>query len=219
MALKLLFHPSDGRVLGAQAVGADGVDKRIDVLATVIAGGMSVRHLTHLELCYAPPFGSAKDPVNIAGYAASNILDGIVDNVQWSDLAGYQLVTPGEAAVAAASDSSAMAVEEGSANGGAKPRAVLVDVREPGEVKAGGIEGAINIPLPQLRSRIAELEPAKQAGVPVLVSCQVGLRGYIGSRILASHGFKTVRNVDGGYKTYAAAVKQFPAAAGSSSKQ
>jgi rhodanese-related sulfurtransferase len=199
-----VFDPADGRVLGAQAVGADGVDKRLDVLATAIHARMTVRDLTELELSYAPPFGSAKDAVNIAGYAATNLLDGVVDSVQWSDLAGLQLVAP-EALTPAATAAAAAAATPADA----KPRAVLVDVREPGELKtAGAIPGAVNIPLPQLRGRLAELEPARSAGVPVLVSCAVGMRGYMGCRILTAAGFGHVRNVDGGYKTYAAATKK-----------
>lgn len=206
IALKLVFDPSDGRVLGAQAVGADGVDKRLDVLATAIHGRMSVHDLTELELSYAPPFGSAKDPVNIAGYAACNLLDGVVDNVQWSDLAGLQLVAP-EALTPAAAAATLAAAAASPPGAKPKPRAVLVDVREPAELKAGAIPGAINIPLPQLRTRLGELEPARTAGVPVLVSCAVGMRGYMGARILTAAGFSDVRNVDGGYKTYAAATR------------
>ena len=77
MSLKLVYDPENGKVLGAQAIGSDGVDKRIDVLATVIRAGMTVRDLTELELAYAPPYGSAKDPINYAGFVATNTLDGI----------------------------------------------------------------------------------------------------------------------------------------------
>ena len=146
--------------------------------------------------------------MNIAGYAACNILDGIVDTKQWSDLSGYSLINPGDAL----NGSSAA----GDGAGGATQPAVLVDVREPSEVKAGAIAGAINIPLPQLRARVGELESANIAGVPILVSCAVGLRGYIGSRILMAQGFKDVKNLDGGYKTYSAATATFPTGSSSS---
>lgn len=128
MSIKLLFDPSDGRLLGAQAVGQEGVDKRIDVLATALRAGMTVFDLEHLELAYAPPFSSAKDPVNIAGFAAANVLRGDVDVVAWDEIPGLQ--------------------SEG---------ALLVDVRTPDEVKQGMIPGAINIPVDELRDRLEEL--------------------------------------------------------------
>ncbi|KOR88876.1 CoA-disulfide reductase [Paenibacillus solani] len=170
ISLKLLFHPDTGQIYGAQAVGAEGVDKRIDVIAAAIMGNLSVWDLTELELSYAPPYSSAKDPVNYAGYVATNILDGLVETVQWHEI--DQLVLNG---------------------------ATLIDVREPSERKAGYIEGSINIPLNDLRSRLQEL-PENET---MYVTCQVGLRGYLAARILSEHGFR-VKNLDGGWKTYAA---------------
>lgn len=129
IVLKLLFDPKTGEIFGAQAIGADGVDKRIDVIATAIKGHLTVEDLPELEFTYAPPFGSAKDPVNMAGYAALNIVEGISENIQWHELekmqaAGYQ----------------------------------LVDVRTAGEFnKVGRMAGAINIPVDDLRARIGEL--------------------------------------------------------------
>lgn len=133
IALKLLFAPGTGKVLGAQAVGADGVDKRIDVVATAMKAGMTVRDLAELELAYAPPFGSAKDPVNLAGMAACNVLDGLMRLAQWSDVAGLD-----------------------------HSRTILLDVRSDEEVRRGAIPGAIHIPLPQLRARIGELPADKE---------------------------------------------------------
>ncbi|HID05963.1 MAG TPA: hypothetical protein EYP10_02325, partial [Armatimonadetes bacterium] len=86
MSIKVLFSPNDGRVLGAQIVGGDGVDKRIDVFATAITAGMTVDDLTHLELGYVPQYGSAKDAVNMAGYVASNILHGDSPVAHWQEL-------------------------------------------------------------------------------------------------------------------------------------
>ncbi len=123
--LKVLFAP-DGKILGAQAVGPKGVDKRLDVLATAIQAGMTVDDLAEMELCYAPPYGSAKDPVNMAGMAGQNILAGLLASIE-------------PEAVAAA-------VAKG---------AVLVDAREDVEVAAGMIPGAVHIPLSQLRTRAA----------------------------------------------------------------
>lgn len=128
MHLKVLFAPGDGRVLGAQAVGFDGVDKRIDVLATAIRARMTVYDLEHLELAYAPPYGSAKDPVNMAGFVAGNLLRG--DVAQW-----YAEDYP-------------QVLENGT----------VVDVRSPLAFDAWHIPGAINVPLTQIRERLDELK-------------------------------------------------------------
>jgi rhodanese-related sulfurtransferase len=167
IALKLLFHPENGKILGAQAVGADGVDKRIDVLAVAIRAGLTVFDLEELELSYAPPYGSAKDPINYAGFVAANVLRGDVGICRVEEV-----IDPG-------------ADQQ------------LLDVRTPAEVAAGAIPGAINIPIDELRGRLNELPRDRE----LLVSCQVGLRGYLACRILKQHGFRC-RNLTGGYKTY-----------------
>lgn len=128
IALKVLYDPSDLRILGAQAVGADGVDKRVDVLATAIAGGLTAPDLADLELAYAPPYGSAKDPVNMAGMIAENLVTGTDRTVQWHELAAVR-----------------------------DAGAVVVDVRTAAEHARGAIPGAVNIPLDELRERSAEL--------------------------------------------------------------
>ena len=128
--LKLLFAP-DGRVLGAQAAGGDGVDKRIDVIATAIRAGLTVDDLADLELAYSPPFGSAKDPVNLAGMAASNLLAGDLALWRAADLRHPD------------------------------PRAVLLDVRSPAEFRSGHLPGALNIPHTALRHRLAEIPPGR----------------------------------------------------------
>ncbi|MEK5379808.1 FAD-dependent oxidoreductase [Niallia sp. FSL W8-0635] len=170
IALKLIFDKESGRIYGAQAIGRDGVDKRIDVIATAIKGNLTVEDLTNLELSYAPPYSSAKDPVNMAGYVATNIVDGELEQIQWHE------------------------VEQIVQNGG-----YLLDVRESVEREFGYIKGSHNISLGQLRDKLGEL-PKNQ---PIYVSCQVGLRGYLASRILKNNGFD-VKNVDGGWKTYSA---------------
>lgn len=170
IALKLLFDRKTGRIFGAQAVGYDGVDKRIDVIATAIKGGMTVFDLPDLELAYAPPYSSAKDPVNMAGYVATNMIEDMVETIQWHQV--NELIKNG---------------------------ARLVDVREKIERDMGFIPNSINIPLGQLRKRLHEL-PKDET---IYVYCQVGLRGYLAARILSQHGFR-VKNLDGGYKTYAA---------------
>lgn len=177
LSLKLLFAP-DGRILGAQAVGEQMADKKIDVIATAIKGGLKVQDLPDLELAYAPQFSSAKDAVNLLGYVAADLLEGLVENVQWHELQEVVSSEPGKAET---------------------PRVFILDVREEAEVVLGIIPGAMNIPLPQLRSRLSELPKDKE----IWVYCQVGLRGYIAARLLIQTGFK-VKNIDGGYRTYAA---------------
>lgn len=131
MSLKLLIDPNTDAILGAQGVGRDGIDKRIDVIATAMAGGLTASSLAELELAYAPQFGSAKDPVNMLGHIADNLRAGVSRSIQWHEL---------EAAMA--------------------DGAVLIDVRGPGEVRQGSIPGAVNVPLDELRSRLDELPSA-----------------------------------------------------------
>lgn len=133
ISLKLIFDPQDGTVLGAQAVGIDGADKRIDVIATAIKAGLSVFDLADLELAYAPPYSSAKDPVNMAGFVASNMIEDGMETVQWHEI--DQIVQDG---------------------------GLLIDVREPIERKLGYIKGSINIPLGEIRQRLQEI-PNDQA--------------------------------------------------------
>jgi NADPH-dependent 2,4-dienoyl-CoA reductase/sulfur reductase-like enzyme/rhodanese-related sulfurtransferase len=128
--LKLVFNPESGEIYGAQAVGQKGIDKRIDILATAIKGHLTIFDLPELEFTYAPPFGSAKDPVNMAGYAAMNIAEGLSESIQWHEL------------------------KDELAKG-----KVLLDVRSPGEIKQGAFPNAINIPVNELRERMVELDP------------------------------------------------------------
>lgn len=169
MSLKLLIDPETDRILGAQGVGGDGVDKRIDVITTAMAGGIVASELAELELAYAPQFGSAKDPVNMLGFVAENLRDGVTASIQWHELAD---------ALAAG--------------------ATLIDVRTPGEFTAGAIEGAINVPVDELRERVAELPEGE-----LIVHCAVGVRGHTALRLLAGHG-RSARNLDGGYTTWVA---------------
>ncbi|QIM20017.1 FAD-dependent oxidoreductase [Phycicoccus sp. HDW14] len=169
MALKLLVDPATDAILGAQAVGRDGVDKRIDVVATAMTGGLTAGDLADLELAYAPQFGSAKDPVNMLGWVDRAVADGDVATLQWHEL---------DDALAAG--------------------AHLVDVRSAEEHAARPLPGAVNVPLEHLRTRRGELP----AG-PLVVHCEVGLRGYLAARVLAQHG-REVRNLDGGYRTWSA---------------
>lgn len=115
-------------IYGAQAVGADGADKRIDVIATAIRGHLNVRELADIELAYAPPYSSAKDPVNMAGYVASNIMDGLVQTIQWHE------------------------VDDFHRNGG-----LVIDVRDAVELQGGTIPGSMHIPLVEIRERMSEI--------------------------------------------------------------
>ncbi|HEY2495354.1 MAG TPA: CoA-disulfide reductase [Paenibacillus sp.] len=167
LTIKLLFN-DEGTILGAQATGYDGVDKRIDDIAAVIHFRGTVTDLTELELSYAPPYSSAKDPVNMAGYTAENVLKKATQVVVPKDLETRD-----------------------------QEHTVLVDVRTQIEHDNGHIPDSILIPVDELRERLHELDHTKE----IWVYCQVGLRGYTASRILAQKGFK-VRNLTGGYKTY-----------------
>jgi tRNA 2-thiouridine synthesizing protein A len=177
ISLKLVYG-LDGTILGAQAVGIDGADKRIDVIATAIRAGLKVADLTELELAYAPPFGSAKDPVNVAGYVAENVLNGSHEIIGWRELRDLLKTDPASVQ--------------------------LVDVRTPEEFALRTLPGARNIELDFLRERIGELDPEK----PLILFCQVGLRGYLAYRVLKQAGFKNVRNLTGGFKTYAWATEK-----------
>ncbi|MGR5295481.1 FAD-dependent oxidoreductase [Vibrio mediterranei] len=168
VSLKLLFSPETGKILGAQAAGKDGIDKRIDVLAVAQRAGMTVEQLQNLELTYAPPYGSAKDVINQAAFVANNILKGDATPIHFDEIDHL-------------SDNQ-----------------LLLDVRNPGELKnVGFINGAINIPVDQLRQRMEELPKDKE----IIIYCQVGLRGNVAYRQLVNNGYKA-KNLIGGYRTY-----------------
>ena len=159
IVLKVIFRKSDGRLLGAQALGLDGVEKRIDVLAMAIQMGATVYDLEETELCYAPPFGSAKDPANFAGMVAADVLRGDMPLAHWTSVDGQ----------------------------------FLLDVRNPGELAAESVPGAVNIPLPELRARLDELPRDRE----ILVICRSAQRAYYATRILLQNGFEA-RNLSGG---------------------
>lgn len=138
ITIKLLFEPKTGRIYGAQGVGGQGTDKRIDVIATAIKGNLTVADLADLELCYAPPYSSAKDPVNIVGYVAANVLDNVYGVVHWNE------------------------IDEIVANGG-----YLIDVRTPMEFNLGHIPRAKNIQVDEIREKINEIEVSKDTPIYV----------------------------------------------------
>ncbi|HSO85135.1 MAG TPA: FAD-dependent oxidoreductase [Draconibacterium sp.] len=159
LVIKTLFRKSDGKLLGAQVLGEDGVPKRIDSFAMAIQMGCTIYDLEESELCYAPPYGSAKDPVNFAGMVAVDVLKGDMPLVHW----------------------------DSTQNG------FLLDVRNPQELEVETVEGAVNIPLPLLRSRLSELPKDRE----IFVFCRSAQRSYYATRILLQNGFK-VRNISGG---------------------
>jgi NADPH-dependent 2,4-dienoyl-CoA reductase/sulfur reductase-like enzyme/rhodanese-related sulfurtransferase len=159
LVVKALFRRTNGKLLGAQVLGEDGVPKRIDSFAMAIQMGCTIYDLEEAELCYAPPFGSAKDPVNFAGMVAADILRGDMPLTHWEALNG----------------------------------AFLLDVRNPPEVAAEAVPGAVNIPLPQLRSRLGELPRDRE----INVICRSAVRAYFATRILLQSGFRA-RNISGG---------------------
>jgi rhodanese-related sulfurtransferase len=154
LGLKVLFRRSDGKLLGAQALGEDGpaVDKRISALAAFLQMGATIYDLEEAELCYAPQFGSAKDPINFAGMMAGNLLRGDMPVRHWDSVDG----------------------------------AFLLDVRNPAELVLERVEDAVNIPLPQLRARLAELPKDRE----IAVICRSAQRAYYAVRILLQNGFK-----------------------------
>ncbi len=174
MTLKVVYDTETFQVLGAQIVGSDGVDKRIDVLAMAIFSGLDCYDLADLDLSYAPPYSSAKDPVNVAGYIMQNICDGVAYQVHWSD------------------------VERDVINAETCTNSVVVlDVRRPSEFACGHVDGALNIPVDELRDRINEIPEGKR----VYVYCATGLRSHVACCLLTQCGFESC-NVSGGWKFY-----------------
>ena len=157
MTIKTLYEPESGRILGAQIVGFEGVDKRIDVLATAIRAGMTAAGLAELELAYAPPYSSAKDPVNMAGFVIENLRAGLVEQFHWQEVAALEK----------------------------NPAVTLLDVRTAEEFSRGHFAGAVNIPVDELRERLEELDAAKPvyvncfSGLRSYLACRIlGAKGY-----------------------------------------
>ncbi len=180
ISIKLIFTRDGGKVLGAQAVGLDGVDKRIDLIASVIKMHGTIYNLSEIEHAYAPPYSSAKDPVNIAGFVAENILTDNVKIITWKEL---QELNPAET--------------------------LILDVRTKSEFEYGTINNAINIPVDEIRNRIGEINEIEiKKKKKIVVFCRIGLRAYLSYRILVQHGFKNVYNLSGGYLTFSTVLSQ-----------
>lgn len=175
MTIKISFAPDNGRLLGAQIVGYEGVDKRIDLLSTAIQQGATVYDLAEIEHAYAPPFSSAKDPVNIAGMVAENILNGVAKPISWREV-----------------------------HKESRDDIFLLDIRTRDEHQLGSIDGAVNIPLDELRDHLNEIPKDKK----IIAFCGVGLRAHVACRILTQSGFENVFNLSGGLKTYETASQK-----------
>ena len=167
MNIKMLVDPDTHRILGVQAVGKEGVDKRVDVIATAMRGGITAPELADLELAYAPPFGSAKDPVNMLGYISENVLSGLTPTIQWNQIDEYF-----------------------------SQDFKILDVRTTSEYQRGSLPGAVNLPVDEIRER-----PTDIPGKKIIVTCQVGQRGHVATRILRQMGYEAI-NLDGGYQTW-----------------
>ncbi|MCS6972159.1 MAG: rhodanese-like domain-containing protein, partial [Leptospiraceae bacterium] len=165
LTLKLIFSAIDGRILGAQAFGTEGTEKRIDVIATAIAGGLTIYDLASLDLAYAPPYSSANDPVNIAAFLAMNHHSGFAPVISANEFLTR------------------------------RKEFALLDVRSPAEIQKYPQASEHQIPIDQLRERIAELPKDR----PLVVLCQSGQRSYIAQRILRQSGFPQVFNLTGGW--------------------
>ena len=172
MTMKVLYEKGSQRLLGAQIVGHEGVDKRIDVLATAMQAGLPVTALKDLDLAYAPPYASAKDPVNLVGFMAENLEQGVVKQFHWEDVAGL----PRDGSV------------------------TLLDARTPGEYSGGCAEGFVNVPLDELRDRLGEIAPGKpvyvmcQSGLRSYIACRILTQNGFACRNFAG-GYRLWRSI------------------------
>lgn len=165
--IKAFFDQNTHKLLGAQALGNDGIDKRMDVLAMLMRAGGTYEDLMNVDLCYAPPYSSANDPINFLGFMADNYFNGIAKYIMWSEVEKDQSL-------------------------------IVLDVREPMEVKFNSYEGAINIPLGQLRERLNELPRDRK----IAITCAIGVRAYNAARILMQNGFNEISVICGGMHLY-----------------
>lgn len=174
MSIQIAFRPETGVLLGAQVAGYEGADKRLDILALAVKNRLTIDDLAEFEHAYAPPFSSAKDPINMAGFVAGNIRAGRLKVVYWNK-------------------TSELSADD-----------LLLDVRTPKEFSTETIPGAVNIPVDDLRSRLAELPKDKD----IYIFCQIGLRGYLAQRILLQKGYDRVRNISGGFFLWKACTEE-----------
>ena len=172
-----MYDRKTSRVLGAQAFGEEGVEKRVDVVAMALQGQMSLQDLADVDPAYAPPYSSANDPVNVAAFVGLN------------DISGHSRIVSAEETRGVL------------ASGDANARPVLVDVRNLNEFESAHVRGAINVPVDELRWRLEEIP----RGRPVIVQCRSGFRSHLALRILVQNGWTDVRNLTGGFAAVTAA--------------
>ena len=181
LVLKLVYDRATGRLLGGQALGEEGVEKRIDALAVALHGKMTLSDLAEIDFAYSPPFSSANDPLNVAAFAGLN------------DLSGYAPLVGAQEA--------RRLLAEAPAGEAAAPRPVLLDVRNLNEYETAHVRGALHIPLDELRFRLDEVP----RDASILVHCRSGFRSHLALRILMENGWKNVRNITGGFVAMTAA--------------
>jgi rhodanese-related sulfurtransferase len=180
LRIKTVADRSTKRLLGAQVIGERGVDKRIDVMATAIYNHMTLDDLLQLDLAYAPPYSAARDPVIVAGAIGQNFYAGDWDPITPAEL--HQKIEKGD-------------------------DCVLLDIRTIKELqKTGIIPGAVHIPIDELRDKISDLDPEKET----ILCCAVGLRSYVGNRLLAMKGFKNVKTLTGGIRSWTYPKERYP---------
>jgi rhodanese-related sulfurtransferase len=174
ISIQITFSPQTGQLYGAQVAGFEGADKRLDILAYTIKNKNTVYDLAEFEHAYAPPYSSAKDPINMAGFVADNLLQNRLKVIYWNETAN---ITNDD---------------------------LLIDVRSPSEFANGTIPHAINIPIDELRGRMAEIPKDKNT----FIFCQIGLRGYLAQRILVQNGYENIRNISGGYALWKVCMEE-----------
>jgi NADPH-dependent 2,4-dienoyl-CoA reductase/sulfur reductase-like enzyme/rhodanese-related sulfurtransferase len=184
LTLKIVYERGTGRLLGAQAFGEEGVEKRIDVLATALAGKLTLHEIAELDLAYAPPFSSANDPVNVAAFVGLNDISGFSPVCTASE-AKSRISAPAASAPAAGPSAA-------SAPGGTP---LLLDVRTLNEFETSHLRSALHIPVDELRFRLEEVPRDR----PIIIYCRSGFRGHLALRILKENGFSDVQNLTGGW--------------------
>ncbi|HTP59867.1 MAG TPA: rhodanese-like domain-containing protein, partial [Spirochaetia bacterium] len=179
--LKLVYDRGNGKVLGAEAFGEEGVEKRIDVVATALAAGMTLQQVAELDLAYAPPFSSANDPVNMAAFVGLN------------DVSGFSPTITAGSFRRLLEDGRAQSPRAQSPQGSSLPQ--ILDVRTLNEFETSHVKGSLHIPLDELRFRLEEVPRGK----PIVLYCRSGYRAHLALRILKENGFAEVKNVTGGF--------------------
>ncbi len=194
LVLKVVYDRASGRILGGQAFGEEGVEKRIDSLAVALQGRMTLDDLAEVDLAYAPPYSSANDPLNVAAFVGQNDLSGYAPLVSAQE--ARALIADNGAGGNGTGSNGAGSNGAGSDGAGSNGRhAVLLDVRNLNEYETAHVQGTLNIPLDELRFRLEEVPRDR----PIIVHCRSGFRSHLAVRILKENGWSDVRNLTGGF--------------------